>query len=138
MDNNNITFGAKFIQNKDFIAIADYAFKKNKMDAFRESLKNIDRIRKDTFIELNMCYTDKNPTLVFSRYEKGWNPILQEPTDYYVLKRQVDYVEENKKLSPLKMAFEKIIKMGNNYANNTTFNRIVIEKEVSRKPYCLF
>ena len=27
---NNISFGAKFIENKDFIEVVDYAFKKNK------------------------------------------------------------------------------------------------------------
>ena len=136
--NNNISFGAKFIENKDFIAVADYAFGKHKMDIFNESLKNIDRRRKDTFIKMDLCYTDKFPTVVFSRYERGWNPRLQQQTDEYVLKRQVDYVAEDKKLNPLKMAFDKIIKMGNNKAQNNTYDYVVIEKEQSRKPYFLF
>lgn len=136
--NNNISFGAKFIENKDFIAVADYAFGKHKMDIFNESLRNINRRRKDTFIKMDLCYTDKFPTVVFSRYERGWNPGLQQQTDEYVLKRQVDYVAEDKKLNPLKMAFDKIIKMGNNKAQNNTFDYVVIEKEQSRKPYFLF
>lgn len=136
--NNNISFGAKFIENKDFIAVADYAFGKHKMDIFNESLKNINRRRKDTFIKMDLCYTDKFPTIVFSRYERGWNPRLQQQTDEYVLKRQVDYVAEDEKLNPLKMAFDKIIKMGNNKAQNNTFDYVVIEKEQSRKPYFLF
>lgn len=136
--NNNISFGAKFIENKDFIDVADYAFGKHKMDIFNESLKNINLKRKDTFIKMNLCYTDKFPTVVFSRYERGWDPKLQQQTDKYVLKRQVDYVSEDKKLNPLKMAFEKIVKMGNNKAKNNTFERIVIEKEQSKKPYFLF
>jgi len=135
---NNISFGARFIENKDFIAVADYAFKKHKMDVFNESIENIARIRKDTLLKMNLCYTDKFPTVVFSRYEKGWNPRLQQQTDEYVLKRQVDYVSEDKKLNPLKLAFDKIIKMGNNHAHNNTFDYVVIEKEQSKKPYCLF
>ncbi len=135
---NNISFGAKFIENQDFIAVADYAFKKHKMDIFNQSLKNIDKIRKDTYIKMNLCYTDKFPTVVFSRYEKGWNPKLQQTTDEYLLKRQVDYVAEDKKLNPLKMAFDKIIKMGSNVPDNKMFKYVVMEKEQSRKPYFLF
>ena len=37
---NNISFGAKFVENKDFIAVADYAFGKHKMDVFNEALRN--------------------------------------------------------------------------------------------------
>ena len=66
---NNISFGAKFVENKDFIAVADYAFSKHRMDLFNEALQNIDRIRKDTFIKMDLCYTDKKPTVVFSRYQ---------------------------------------------------------------------
>ena len=135
---NNISFSAKFVENKDFIAVADYAFSKHRMDLFNEALQNIDRIRKDTFIKMDLCYTDKKPTVVFSRYEKGWNHKLQKQTDKYVLKRQVDYIAENEKLNPLKMAFDKIIKMGNNKARNNTFDYVVIEKEQSKKPYFLF
>ena len=135
---NNISFGAKFVENKDFIAVADYAFSKHRMDLFNEALQNIDRIRKDTFIKMDLCYTDKKPTVVFSRYEKGWNHKLQKQTDKYVLKRQVDYIAENEKHNPLKMAFDKIIKMGNNKARNNTFDYVVIEKEQSKKPYFLF
>lgn len=135
---NNISFGAKFIENKDFVAVADYAFKKNKMDIFNESLKNIDRIRKDTLIKMNLCYTDKYPTIVFSRYEKGWNRLLQEQTDSYKLKRQIDYISDDEKLNPVKMAFNKIIKMGNNAPENKTFQHVVLEKDQSRKPYFLF
>ena len=136
--NNNISFGAKFIENKDFIAVADYALKKHKMDLFNQSLKNIDRIRKDTLLEMNLCYTDINPTVVFSRYEKKWDYNLQQPKDEYVLKRQVDYISDDAKLNPLKLAFDKIIKMGNNASRNKTFNHVVIEKDQSKKPYFLF
>lgn len=87
---------------------------------------------------MDLCYTDKKPTVVFSRYEKGWNHKLQKQTDKYVLKRQVDYIAENEKLNPLKMAFDKIIKMGNNKARNNTFDYVVVEKEQSKKPYFLF
>ena len=135
---NNISFGAKFIENKDFIEVVDYAFKKNKMDIFNKALKNIDRIRKDTFIKMDLCYTDKKPTVVFTRFEKGWNKLLKQQTDYYVQKRQVDYIADDEKLSPLKMAFDKIIKMGNNAPDNKSFQYVVIEKDKSRKPYFLF
>lgn len=87
---------------------------------------------------MNLCYTDKFPTVVFSRYERGWNPKLQKQTDEYVLKRQVDYICENPKLNPLKFALEKIIKMGNNAPDNKVFHRVVIEKDQSKKPYFLF
>lgn len=138
MEISNISFGAKFIENKDFIDVADYAFKKHKMDVFNESLENISKIRKDTLLKMNLCYTDKFPSVVFSRYEKGWNPKLRQTTDEYILKRQVDYISEDKKLSPLKLAFDKIIKMGNNRARNNTFDYVVIEKEQGKKPYSLF
>ena len=135
--NYNLNFGAKLIKNQTYNEVLQYAIKHNKMPKLMTALENIDKIRKDTFIKMDICYTGDYPSVIFSRYEKGWNKLLQEPTDEYVLKRQVDYIS-NKKENPVKYAFGRIIKMGNNAPNNKIFQEVIIKKDIGKKKYCLF
>lgn len=133
----NQNFGARFVTNDDFMDVISYAMKHKKSDKLIEALDNIDKKFKDTVIEMNLCYTDKNPTLVFSRYIPGWNKTLKQPTGTYVLKRQVDYIG-NPKVKPLELAFNRIIKMGRRKANNSTFDNIVAQKDSAKEKGFLF
>ena len=135
--NNNIGFNAKIIPNNTYEAVLDYAVQHNKAERFFEALKNIDKTRKNTFIQMDVCYTGDFPTVVFSRYENGWDKLSQSPTDYLVVKRQVDYIS-NKKENPLKYAFNRLIKLGNDAPNNKMYQEVVIKKDESMKKYCLF
>lgn len=135
--NSNLCFNAKIINNQSYNDVVRYALEHNKILRLRSTLDNIDRIRKDTLIEMNICYTGEYPTVVFSRYEKGWNKILKEQTDNYVLKRQVDYIS-TKKENPVKYAFRRLIKMGNDAPNNKIYQEVVIKKDESKKRYFLF
>jgi len=134
---NNINFNAKIVNNESYNDVMKYALEHNKLTRFTKTLENIDKIRKDTYIKMDICYTGDYPTVVFSRYEKGWNKVLQEPTDYYVLKRQVDYIS-TKRENPVKFALGKLIKLGNDAPNNKMFQEVVITKEQSKKKSCLF
>ena len=133
----NPNFGARFVTNDDFMDVISYAMKHKKSDKLIEALDNIDKKFKDTVIEMNLCYTDKNPTLVFSRYIPRWNKTLKQPTGTYVLKRQVDYIG-NPKVKPLELAFNRIIKMGRRNANNSTFDNIVAQKDLAKEKGFLF
>jgi hypothetical protein len=133
----NQNFGARFVTNDDFMDVISYAMKHKKSDKLIEALDNIDKKFKDTVIEMNLCYTDKNPTLVFSRYIPRWNKTLKQPTGTYVLKRQVDYIG-NPKVKPLELAFNRIIKMGRRKANNSTFDNIVAQKDSAKEKGFLF
>ena len=134
---DNLSFNAKIVPNSSYNQVMDYAVQHGKAAKLFEALENIDRIRHDTLIEMNVCYTENYPTVVFSRYEKGWNKVLQEPTDYFVIKRQVDYISD-KKENPLKYALSRLIKLGNDAPNNKMFQEVVIKKDESKKRYCLF
>lgn len=134
---NDINFKAKFIRNESYDDVMRYAIKRNKYEILNSALKNIDNIRKDTFIRMDICYTGEYPTVVFSRFDRGWDPISQKATDKYIQKKQVDYIS-SKRGNPIKFAYEKIIKLGNNAPNNKMFQEVVINKEQSKKPYFLF
>ena len=134
---NKISFNAKIINNKSYEEVMKYALEHDKFTRFTKTLENIDRIRKDTFIKMNICYTEDYPTVVFSRYERGWNKITQTPTDKYVLKKQVDFIS-SKKENPVKFAYKKLVKLGNDAPNNKMFQEVVIVKDTSKKPYRLF
>ena len=131
-------FGVKFVTNDDFIDVISYAMEHKKSDKLIQSLSNMDKKFKDTIVEMNICYTDKNPTLVFSRYIPGWNKTLKQPTGQYVLRRQVDYESENPKINPLKFALNKLIRMGQNRANNKMFDNIVVLKDNAKSKGFLF
>ena len=134
---NSVNFNAKIINNDSYKDVMRYALEHNKMTKFIKTLENIDKIRKETRIKMDICYTDKYPTVVFSRYERGWNPELRQYTDDFVLKRQVDYIS-TKKENPVKFALSRLIKIGNDAPNNKMFKEVVIKKDQSKKPYCLF
>ncbi len=135
--NNNLSFNAKIIHNQSYEEVVKYALEHNKMTRLISTLNNIDKIRKDTFLEMNICYTGDYPSIVFSRYERGWNKVLQEATDDYVLKRQVDYIS-TKKENPVKYALSRLIKLGNDAPNNKMYQEVVIKKDESKKKYFLF
>ena len=134
---NNVNFNAKMIKNDSYNDVMKYAMAKNKFTKFLTTLENIDKIRKETLIQMDICYTGDYPTVVFSRYELGWDPVLQQQTNNYVLKKQVDYIS-TKKENPLKFALRKLIKLGNNAPDNNMFKEVVITKDQTKKPYCLF
>ena len=134
---NSVSFNAKIVNNNAYEEVMKYALEHNKFTRFTKTLENIDKIRKDTFIRMDICYTEDYPTVVFSRYERGWNKFTQQPTDKYVLKRQVDFIS-SKKENPAKYAFKKLVKLGNDAPNNKMFQEVVITKDTNKKPYCLF
>lgn len=134
---NNIDFKAKLIRNNSYEDVMQYALEHNKYDKLNQALKNIDNIRKDTFLRMDICYTGDFPTVVFTRLDRDWDPILQQTRSNYIQKRQVDYIS-TKKGNPVKFAFEKLIKLGNNAPNNNMYQEVVINKEQSKKPYFLF
>lgn len=137
VSNYNPNFGVKFVTNDDFMSVIDYAMKHNKSDKLIEALNNIDSKYKDTIVEMNICYTDKSPTLVFSRFVPEFDKILHYPTGKHILKRQVDYIG-NPKIKPLEFALNKLLKMGYNRANNKMFDNVVKSKEDAKTKGFLF
>lgn len=135
--NSNLSFNAKIVNNKTYDEVMKFALEHNKMTRLLSTLSNIDKIRKDTYIKMDICYTGEYPSVVFSRYEKGWNRSLQMPTEDYILKRQVDYIS-TKKENPVKFALSRLIKLGNDAPNNKMYQEVVIKKDEGKKRYCLF
>ena len=135
--NSNLSFNAKIVNNKTYDEVMKFALEHNKMTRLLSTLSNIDKIRKDTYIKMDICYTGEYPSVVFSRYEKGWDRSLQMPTEDYILKRQVDYIS-TKKENPVKFALSRLIKLGNDAPNNKMYQEVVIKKDEGKKRYCLF
>ncbi len=136
--NAPLTFKAQVINNNTYRAIEKMAKEKGLMPKLNMSLNGISKRRRNTLLAIDVCYTDKFPTVVFTRYEKKWDPIFQEELDEYVVKKQTDYISSKENENPISFALKRLIKLGNNNGDNKMFEEVVIAKEKSRKKTCLF
>ena len=126
---NNTTFDAKFIENRTLKSVRKYAAHLCKEDKLDEALRNIDKIRKDSFLKIDVCYTEDVPTVVFSRYERTRNPETGLYTGDYALRSQTDYENTCKKnMNPIKFAFQKLIQLSNNAPDNNMYQQVVMNK----------
>lgn len=135
----NPTFQAKFIKNDTLKAVRKYAQQLHKEDKLDDALNNINKIRKETLLEIDTCYTNDVPTIVFSRYERQRNPQTGLYTGDYALRSQTDYENTNKKnMNIIKFAFKKLIKLGNDAPDNNMFQQVVIDDSFNANKHRLF
>lgn len=132
------SFNAEMLDTQTMKEITKMAKEKNLLPKLQVSLHNISRRRRNTLLGIDVCYTDKFPTVVFSRYEKKWDPVFKEELDEYVLKKQTDYISSKANEDPISFALKRLIKLGNNNASNNMFDEVVIARDTSRKKSCLF
>ena len=128
---NNLSFGTKIINNDTYNDIMIYALKKNKFSKFLKTIENVDKFEKDIFVKMNLCYTDKFPTVVFSRYMKNKN-------GDFVLTKQTDYISPKSNKNPVEYALKMFFKLGANRGNNKVYKDVVIRNDKDSSTYFLF
>jgi hypothetical protein len=125
----NPNFSAKFFYSDSLKQVADYAVEKGKFDKLNSARKSIDSRCVTTRIKLEAGLNSKGfAKLVFFKYLPKQGVIIPKTMEDYVLVKTTTY-NSNIEKNPLKMALSKIIKMGNNNANNNTFKLIVIDNK---------
>jgi hypothetical protein len=109
--------------------VADYAVEKGKFDKLNSARKSIDSKYLTTRVKLEAGLNSNGfAKLDFLQYVPKKNVIVPKTMDDYVLVKTTTYNSTTER-NPIKMALSKIIKMGNNDANNNTFKSIVIDKK---------
>lgn len=132
-------FGAKVIENDTLKAVRQYAKELGKESKIDEALLNIDKIRRETLLKIDVCYTENKPTVVFSRYERQRNPETGLYTGDYALRSQTDFENTSKKnMNPIKFAYQKLIKLSNGAPDNNMYQQVVIDKSFNARKARLF
>ncbi|MBE7713484.1 MAG: hypothetical protein E7Z87_07055 [Cyanobacteria bacterium SIG26] len=126
-NHQNINFKAKFLHSQDLENIVKYSIKKGKFEKLNIARKMIDErhLKARLMVELS---TNENglPIMTITKFLPNKN-ITTAATinDYHIAK--TTKLESGKKMNPLKFGLEKLIKMGNNHADNKLFERVVLK-----------
>ena len=133
-----IHFGATIEENETYAQMRTMAEEKGKLELFDKAVDYLSRRCHNSKLEMNVCYTDKYPTIVFSRYTKKWDSSINMPSDEFVLRNQVDYISSKPNENPISFALKRFLKLTNNKCNNNMFERIMINVEPGFRKSFLF
>ena len=123
---NQQNFKAKFINTPNMRDIAQYAVEHGKFEKLNIARKNIDSQFLRTRIKVDLCTNENGfARLIFQRYFPKNDVIIPKSEADYVVSPQMIY-DASTNVNPLKFAFNKIVKMGNNEARNRMFHRVVV------------
>lgn len=124
---SNINFQAKFLKSDSLQKVADYAIEHGKFEKLNKARKNIDNAHFSTRLLVDVGDEEGRPFIRFTRY----NPRPNAPVAYTMedlRPEKVTVFKSEAKKNPLKFAFEKIVKMGNNAPHNNMYQKVVINK----------
>lgn len=122
----NTNFQAKFLHSESLKMVADYAVEHNKFDKLNQARKNIDSAFLQTKLRMDIRKNKNgNPVVSFTKYSPKKNVDIAYTLDDYELIKTTEFISE-KKMNPLKFAFEKIIKLSNNAPHNKMYKHVVI------------
>ena len=124
---SQVNFQAKFLHSQSLKDIVEYAVEHDKFDKLNISRKMIDARHLKARLLVDLAVDDKGcPFMKVTKYlpNKNSSSVANSMDDYYVAK--VSTITTTKKMNPLKFGLEKLIKMGNNHADNKLFERVVL------------
>lgn len=123
-------FKAKFLNSESMKQIADYAIQHGKFEKLNQSRKNIESSYLRTRLLVDTGVTNKGfPFIRFTRFVPKSNVIVPKTMQDLKQEKVVTFVSESSKVkSPLKIALEKLIRMGIDVPHNRIFRKSVIEK----------
>ena len=122
-------FRAKFINSEALKQVVEYAVEHKKFDKLNQARKNIDNSCLTVRLLVDIGETENGkPYISFTKFEPKKNIIIPSSNDDYREVKTVKFVSE-KKMNPLKFAYEKIIKLGNDAPNNNMYKHVVLLKK---------
>ncbi len=125
--NNVLSFRARFFNSESLRSVANYAAEHGKFEKLNNSRKNIEKYYFNRRLLVDIGEKEGKPYITFTRF-------VQKP-EVIVPKTMLDFkqdkvvtIQSEKRMNPLKFAFEKLVKLGNEAPKNNMFKNIVINK----------
>lgn len=121
-------FQAKFLYSKDLKNVVEYAVQHGKFDKLNQARKNIESAHLPKRLILNIDQNKEGNTVVrFTRLVPRKTVIIPTRMEDYSIKKVKEYICYNN-TNPLKVALEKLLKLGNNAPNNNMYKDVVVLK----------
>ena len=122
-NHSQINFQAKFLQTESIYEITEYAVKNGKFNELNKARKIFEKADPRTRVAVDICYTGKKPTLIFSYYVP--NPARSGMfSDEFILVNQTDFIAKREKEHPLKFALKLIINIAKQGEKSSQFKTI--------------
>lgn len=118
------SFKAKFLHTDSLKQVVEYSLEHNCFDKLNKARKEIEKHDSFTKIEMHCGFNEKlqRSFLEFTTYKPKYEKINGELMKTYKVKKTIKYYSEK---NPLKLAYEKIIKMSQNDLKNNTYKDII-------------
>lgn len=121
-------FQAKFLHSKSLEQVAQYAVEHGKFDKLNQARKNIESAHLPKRLILDIDKNKEGNTVIrFTRLTPRKSVLIPTKMEDYSIKKVKEYICYNK-TNPLKVALEKIIKLGNDVPNNKMYKDVVVLK----------
>ena len=124
----NQNFCAKFIHTDSLYDVAKYAVAEGEFEKLNTARKNISKQHLQTRIGMDICYTDRYPTVIFSRYQPKKNIRIPLSMNDYELTNRVEYISNHPNRHPCKFALKLLVNMGKTAPYNKLYQEVVVKK----------
>ena len=125
--NNTLNFKARFLDSESLRRVANYAVEHNKFDKLNNSRKNIEKYYFNRRLLVDVGEKDGKPYITFTRFIKKPEVIVPKTMQDFK-KDKITTFKSETKMNPLKFAFEKPVKLGNDAPKNRMFKNVIINK----------
>ncbi len=122
-----VNFQAKFLKSDSLEQVVNYAIERGKFDKLNTARKNIDNTHFSTRLKVDIGDDDGRPFVRFTRYNLKPNAPIDYTMDDFRQEKTTVF-KSSVKMNPLKFAFEKIIKLGNDAPHNNMYKKVVKDK----------
>ena len=126
-NNSQCSFGAKFLNTQSLHDVVNYAIENGKFDKLNKARKNIDCAYLNRRLKLELFTTEDEkeiPYVILTRYTPKSDVIIPKTMDDYNMSEPFLFTA-NKKMNPLKFAFDIICKLSNSAPKNNMYKKVV-------------
>ncbi len=125
--NNNINFQARFLDSEALRRVVTHAAEHGKFDKLNNSRKNIEKYYFNRRLLVDIGEKNGKPYITFTRFIQKPEVIIPKSMQDFKLDKIVT-LQSEKNMNPLKFAYEKLVKLGNEAPKNKMFKNIIINK----------
>ena len=126
-NNNQCSFGAKFINTQSLHDVVNYAVENGKFDKLNKARKKIDCAYLNRRLKLEIFTTEdenKIPYVILTRYTPKRHIIVPKTMDDFNMSEPFIFTAKQK-MNPLKFAFDIIQKLSNSAPKNNMYKKVV-------------
>ncbi len=126
-NNNQCSFGAKFLNSQSLKDVVNYAVENGKFDKLNQARKNIDCAFLNRRLKFELFTTEdekKIPYVILTRYTPKQDVIIPKSMDDFKMSEPFLFIA-SKKMNPLKFGYEIIRKLSNSAPKNNMYKKVV-------------